>query len=182
MSEEWRAIVGYEGLYEVSDQGRVRSVDRVVHRRGSYRNRECVQRTRGRLLRPGTDDKGYRYVNLHKENKARTIFVHTLVLEAFVGPPPSPQHVCRHGDNIPGNNKSKNLCWGTQKENNNDKLKHGTLLHGEDVATAILKKADVIKIRHLVSIGHTQSSLAKAYGVIPQTINVIVKRKTWRHV
>lgn len=109
MSEEWRAVVGYEGCYEVSSLGRVRSV-----------------REKGGILKSHAGNKyGHRYVGLWKGTK-KDLLVHRLVLEAFVGPCP-PGMECRHfPDRDPANNRLDNLRWGTHRENEGDKEVHGT--------------------------------------------------------
>lgn len=121
MSEEsWKPVVGYEGLYEVSDLGRVQSLDRITT---GKRNR----RIRGRMLSLSVaKDGGYHVVNLWKDNRLRVRRVSVLVLEAFVGPRPEGM-VARHWpDRDPTNNRLENLRWGTQSENMLDKRAHGT--------------------------------------------------------
>jgi hypothetical protein len=117
--EEWRAIPGYEGLYEVSDQGRVRSLDRDwgPDSRGRRRPR------RGKMLRPSTAS-GYPVVVLAGRS---TRSVHSLVAEAFLGPRPSGL-VVRHlnGDYL--DPRAENLAYSTRKENAADMYLHGTSL------------------------------------------------------
>lgn len=119
-SEEWRAIPGYEGVYEVSESGRVRSLDRLV---------ECKngrQRwTKGRELKTGRHPFGYRKVELNKGGVSAFPNVHTLVLLAFVGPCPGGMECC-HNDGNPENNHVSNLRWGTRSENRRDAVRHGT--------------------------------------------------------
>jgi hypothetical protein len=115
--ELWRPIPGYEGRYEASDQGRVRSVNRVV-----ICGRGGAQRRRGRILKQYKERDGYLTVPLGSRNKKS---VHRLVLLAHVGPPP-PGHECCHGDGVRSNNRLSNLRWGTRPENMRDKLLHGT--------------------------------------------------------
>lgn len=113
-SEEWRAVVGFENYYEVSNLGSVRSVIRRITRitkGGSYQTRPYG----GKVLSPKVQDKGHLEVSLWKKNKGKTKSVHRLVLESFLGP--QPHLVCNHIDGNPGNNKLENLEWCTQKEN-----------------------------------------------------------------
>lgn len=119
--EAWKPVFGYEGLYEVSDLGNVRSLDRVkLNRWGEYLKR-------GAVLRPGLDDKGYPMVVLTRDGKPRTRRVHVLVLEAFASPRPAGLHAC-HGDGDSQNNRVENLRWDTPNENTFDKIRHGTHL------------------------------------------------------
>lgn len=111
MTEEWRPVVGFEGLYEVSDQGRVRSAPRP--------------KTRGGLLRPGGHRSGHLHVVLSRAGRVCTRQVHRLVLEAFTGPCPEGQE-CRHLNGDPADNRHVNLCWGTRSENVQDMIRHGT--------------------------------------------------------
>lgn len=115
--ERWLPIAGHDG-YEVSDLGRVRSVDRtVVDKIGRSRFH------RGRVLNFGTLGKGYVAVRLGWRQPL--MYVHRLVLEAFVGPCP-PQNECLHGPGGPADNRLTNLRWGTRSENSFDALRDGT--------------------------------------------------------
>lgn len=112
--EQWRPVVGYEGRYEVSDHGRVRGLDRRVRTKGGG-----MMTVKGRVLAPAPNGNGHPAVSLHREGVSKTWKVHTLVLEAFVGPRPEGMG-CRHLDSNPENNHLSNLCWGTQTENMKD--------------------------------------------------------------
>jgi hypothetical protein len=120
--EQWKPVVGFEGLYEVSDFGRVRSMERIV-----------PHATGGRLTLPmrilvGSKRAQQKYpmVNLWRMNKQHAKYVHALVLEAFVGPRP-PKHDACHADGSKDNNSLSNLRWGTRKENMQDAVRHGTI-------------------------------------------------------
>jgi hypothetical protein len=117
MTERWRPVPGY-GHYEVSDTGRVRSVDRWLPYRNTFRLH------RGRELRPGRLTSGHLAVHLHQDAVGRSIRVHQLVLAAFVGPPPM-GHEVRHLDGDPSNNNLLNLTYGTRSENRYDEVRHG---------------------------------------------------------
>lgn len=117
-AEEWRGVVGWEGAYQVSDLGRVRSLDRY-DKRGVWR--------KGRILKPGVNVKsGYFYVNLCGIDRPPSQNVHDLVLRAFVGSPPEGYECC-HGDGVRQNNRLKNLRWGTHHDNVQDAIRHGTM-------------------------------------------------------
>lgn len=121
MSEEWRPVVGFEGLYEVSDHGRVRSLGRVItDKRGwNYRRRP-------RLLSPGRLKSGHLCVRLYAiDGTARTYRVHELVLVSFVCPRPDGLEAC-HYDGDPANNHRSNLRWDTRSANIFDQVRHGT--------------------------------------------------------
>lgn len=113
--ERWLPVVGHEGEYEVSDEGRVRSLDREIMCAGRY-----VSRRKGRLLKPGRATAGHLTVSLGKGNSR---LVHHLVLEAFVGSCP-PGFECRHLNGDEGCNRLTNLKWDTRGNNNRDKKWH----------------------------------------------------------
>lgn len=120
MTEHWRPVPGYEGTYEVSDFGRVRSLTRVV-RRNDGRTRTIA----GRILRCPKDDGGRRGLKLHADGEYKHARVHRLVLEAFVGPCPDGMEGC-HNDGDHSNNRLDNLRWDTRSENMLDQVRHGT--------------------------------------------------------
>lgn len=113
--EVWVAVKGFEGLYEVSDQGRVRSLDRsicVTNRYGGVHQ----QSFNGCILAIGHNNKGYCQVNLNKDKKVRRFLVSRLVATAFV-PNPHNLPVVNHKDQNQDNNCADNLEWCTQQYN-----------------------------------------------------------------
>jgi hypothetical protein len=126
VTEIWVSVPGFDGMYEVSDQGRVRSLDRFIENplpNGTIRR----QHIGGRILKPGIAKcGGYHYVNLSRGNKKqRSHHVHRIVLAAFIGPQPSGLHT-RHLNGVPTDNRLANLAYGTPTENACDKRRHGT--------------------------------------------------------
>ena len=119
--EIWKPVVidGYEGLYQVSSYGRVRSMARTI--RASNR----VVNYKTRILRQNIDSGGYAQVTLCNETKRRTVGVHVLVAQAFLGPNPGGMEVC-HGDGNATHNHPHNLRWDTRSSNVVDKTRHGT--------------------------------------------------------
>lgn len=118
-TEQWRPIPGYEGVYEVSDIGRVRSLDRVV----AYANGGSRLHP-GKLLRQWAPmgQNGYKQTCLCRFNKRRFVSIHRLVLLAFVGPCPEGMEAC-HGNDIPDDNRLSNLRWDTRKANVSDRVR-----------------------------------------------------------
>lgn len=115
--EEWRPVVGYEGLYEVSSHGRVRSLDRIAGvTPGAKRNRK------GRLMK-FKSRRRYLQVCLYPDRKYRSL--HVLVCEAFHGPKPFEGAVARHLNDDKRDNRSSNIAWGTQSENVLDAVRNG---------------------------------------------------------
>src|SRR3546814_14866502 len=120
MSEEWRPVVGFEGLYEVSDQGRVRSLDREV-RSGPGRTRKA----RSHILKPSAGQDGYLRVNLWPDNQYRSRTVHSLVAASFFGFVSGKE--LRHFDGNKGNCRKTNLVWESRSQNTLDRNRvHGT--------------------------------------------------------
>ena len=118
--EQWRPVVGYEDRFMVSSHGRVWSKDRMVrHGRGSG-----LRRHAGRMLSQGKKPAGYPVISALIDGKVRHLYVHTLVLEAFVGPRPAGA-VARHLDDNKENNHLSNLAWGTESDNAYDKVRNG---------------------------------------------------------
>ena len=114
MTEEiWRPVVGYEGLYEVSNTGRVRSLDRYV--KCDY---ERYRLHKGKILSPGKDKDGYLFVVLSCNGKHKTITVHRMVAEAFI---PNPYNLpqVNHRNEDKTNNRVDNLEWCNAKYNSN---------------------------------------------------------------
>lgn len=176
--EEWRPIPGYEGVYEVSNEGRVRSLNRVFIRADGQR-----QGWRGRVLSSTLVGRGYPSVMLlHGVRRP----IHILVCTAFHGPRPSAVHQVAHGDGDPTNNRAGNLRWATPAENSADAVRHGTSPlvrggHGEGNGNAHLTWETVEAMRTEWDSGSvTQAALAAKYGLGKSQVHNIVRRKAWR--
>jgi HNH endonuclease/NUMOD4 motif len=131
--ECWKPVVGYEGLYEVSDQGNVRSLDRWGNGGGGSR-----RLSRGRRLTPQKSG-SYLKVGLTRNGSGSTRSIHVLVLEAFVGQRPDSALAC-HNDGDRRNNQLSNLRWDTQSNNMLDAVKHGRAS----------QKGQLMAVRHYV--------------------------------
>lgn len=177
MPEEWRPVVGYEGLYEVSSLGQVRSLDRMV-KHSKAKKRFC----KGKLLKACLGVRGYFVVVLNKQGKAIQFPVHRLVAVTFLGQSPENCVVC-HGSKGKLCNELTNLSWGTYEQNNGpDKVRDGTDNRGEKCGSAKLNSMQVNVIRHLLeSKSMTQKEIAAIFGVRPQQISRINTGKRWQH-
>lgn len=110
LNEEWRDVIGYEGLYQVSNLGRVRSLDRVIVTKNGVK-----RPYKGQILTPVIDTHGYETFQLGRRNHAKT---HRLVAMAFIpNPNPIEYNVINHKDENPRNNCADNLEWCTQSYN-----------------------------------------------------------------
>jgi hypothetical protein len=185
MTEEiWRPVVGHEGAYEVSNLGRVRSVDRIktIHRRDGHTGEEMYvsYKITGRILRLDTTNKGYFRVMLGRHGPRKS--VHQLVLEAFIGPCP-PGEESLHADDVSKNNCLENLSWGTKSKNQHDAIRNGKSPTGERKANAKLSNNDVIAIRsRLAAVGWCIAEIARDYGVSESAIRNIKIGRSWRHL
>ena len=174
-AERWLPVPRYEGLYEVSDLGRVRSLDRVVTRSDG---RRC--RYPGVMLRPAATGKitPHQRVALSANGKACTELVHQLVLEAFVGPRPEGQQ-SRHGPGGSLDNRLVNLCYGTPVENMADMERDGTAHRGETHGGAKLTEVIVLECRRRHAAGESQRSLAAEFGVGNACMSFAIRGITW---
>jgi HNH endonuclease/NUMOD4 motif len=171
--EEFRDIPGYEGFYQISDEGNVISLVRLTPDAIARGVRKAKQ-----SLAFGKNRQGRLQVTLCKEGFTKRFQVHTLVLLTFVGPCPEGME-CRHLDGNHLNNRLGNLEWATHEVNMRDKQRHGTEVRGEDHFKAKLTEVDVRQIRASTA---TERELAFTYAVSQVAIHYIRTRKTWKHV
>ena len=162
--EIWKPVVGYEGYYEVSSRGRVRSVARTVRGKAG-----ALRKLKGRLLAGTYDRKGYKRVYLCKQGNLKTIFVHRLVCLAFYGQPDEGEEVC-HYDGNPSNNAVTNLRWDTSAANYQDRKRHGT-------TNSTLSELNIMAIR---KDSRLHKEIALDYGVCRSHISKIKRRARWQ--
>lgn len=174
-AERWLPVVGWEGIYEVSDIGRVRKLPVTITRSNGK-----ARSIPGRILRL-TVSHGYHCVRLHDKSRDRFARAHRLVLEAFVGPCPEGM-LCRHLNGIRTDNRPENLAWGTPAENTADSIAHGTHRRGEASPKSKLTSAQVRDIRAMVRAGSTHRAAARAYGVSFNAVDAIIQRRSWAHL
>lgn len=171
--EQWKDIPGYEGRYQVSDLGRVRSLPRTV-RTVSKRGTESLRAIPGCVLKLQRHSQGYLQAKLGE----RTYIVGPLVLTAFVSSRPSGME-CAHGDGVKANNALGNLRWATPAENSADRIAHGTSGKGVRNASAKLAPEVVLAIREAAG---SQKDVAAAFGVRQSTVSKIKLRQRWGHL
>lgn len=192
-TEEWMPIPGFEGLYEASTLGRIRSLDRIVAGRIAGTSRKCP----GTIIKPNLGQKGYLRTQLCKEGRIYCMNAHTAICAAFHGPRPEGKEAA-HLDGSKDNNAPENLAWKTHAENEADKRLHGTLAtglrnghytkphrtpRGESHGATPFTAEDIAEIREIYDSGEMGSHrIAKQFGVSKTAIHAIVTHKTWRHV
>ena len=117
--EEWKDIPGYEGLYQVSSEGRVRSLDRIAEHKGN-KGSIFMRRWSGKILQFILSDQGYHKISLHKNQTYKLVLVHRLVAMAFIEPVEG-KHTVDHSNRNKLDNRVSNLRWATTKEQNQNK-------------------------------------------------------------
>lgn len=175
--EIWQPVIGFEGRYEVSSLGRVRSIDHYT--RSNNRWGPYTVRFRGKVLRPRLSG-GYQSVTLSLSGQTVQKNVHVLVAQAFIGPRPLDQVVC-HRDGDKSNCAETNLYYGTHKDNSLDAINHGHQPRGERQGSSKLTEQNVREIRGLIKT-NSQRKLAAQFGVCQTTIRIVAKGQGWRHV
>lgn len=138
----YKSIPGYEGLYEVSDSGEIRSIERKC------RMARGIRSVSSKILKHLYDKDGYPMVSLAKDGKQKLWRIHRLVLLAFVGPLPEGKE-SRHLDDVKINNNLSNLCYGTQLENWEDRKRNGNGINGYNNPNAKLTPDQILKIKAL---------------------------------
>lgn len=166
MTELWKPIVGFEGLYEVSNLGRVRSLPKDVPYKGS----STFAHRKGRILSLVSDSYGYKIVNLSKDRNQCGKKVHRLVAEAFLENPSNLPQV-NHKDGNKENNSVGNLEWCTAKQN----IRHKFDVLGyttKDIRPG--RKVSMPDGRVFISI----KAAARALGVTPGTVRYRIEHET----
>lgn len=183
--EIWRDIPGFESLYQASNFGRIRSLDRVrsvapsrkapngftVNIKGAIHRGRHVKRN-GKVVRI--------LVGLRRDGRYFYRGIHELVLLAFIGPRPDGAYGC-HKDDAPTNNRLTNLYWGTPTQNCADKIRNGNQPRGTAIPWSKLTDDDVRFIRANAGV-ISQSKLAAQFGITQPRVSMIVNGKNWAHV
>lgn len=173
MLEIWKDIPGYESYYQVSDQGRVRSKDRVTN------GPRATRVLKGKVLKPTPLTSGYLYVTLCIKARKYKRLIHRLVLTAFVGQCPTGME-CRHfPDPNPSNNTLTNLQWGLPTENGRDRVTHGTSGRGEASGRHKMTENEVKALRTLREYGWSWHDLACKFNISRSQTRRIALRLDW---
>ena len=173
LGEFWRDIPGYEGSYQVSSLGRVRSLPRIIPVYDSVRQISYARPCPGKILRQAVCDRAG-HVSVHLGKYSRGIPVHQLVMLAFLGCPP-PGMEAMHLNGIPTDNRPENLQYGTHSQNMTDMYRLGK-------GPLKLTPEEVRQIRFGLACGWSPKELAAAYGVSDTCIRRIRKRRRYAWV
>jgi hypothetical protein len=162
MTEVWRDVIGYEGMYQVSDHGRIRS----------------LKFGKERILKPDKHKDGYLIVNLYKD-KISKYLIHRLVCLNFLDNPENKEQI-NHINGIKTDNRLINLEWVTPSENIKHAVETGLInIKGSDNGRSKLTEKDVLEIR---SSNLKGVELGRIYGVDQSLISYIKRRKIWNHI
>ena len=165
MEEVWKDIPGYEGLYQVSNLGRVKSLPHWIQRRNVLTGGVSKVLTPEKILKPQPQKSGHLDVKLGT-HPAKHHRIHRLVMLAFCGPCPPGMEVC-HNDSNPANNRLDNHRYDTHLNNQIDMAYVGNR------SRQIIKVPQVYEIRARLARGDTCKDIAKDYGVDKSTISKI---------
>lgn len=178
--EIWKNIIGYEGSYQVSNLGRVKSLARKKSNQyNSFDKKEMI-------LKPRYSTKGYIHAMLYKDGKSKSFCVHRLVLSAFDRLPKGKEQ-CNHINGIKDDNRLENLEWTNNSDNQLHAFRMGLNKprRGEDNNKSKLTGKQVKEVRKDYKFGvkgFGATILAKKYNVSKQAILKIVRNEHWKHL
>ena len=178
MSEIWKDIPDFEGSYQVSNMGRVRSLDRVVTFKDGG-----MRKYKGKVLKPSIGNSGYELVRLCNDGGCNTKTVHRLVLEVFKPHVNINDLQVNHLDGDKLNNHLTNLEWVTARDNILHAYDTGLIDNrGERSPNAKLTNADVLEILQRLDTGELHRDIALDFSVNKSCISKINIGTTWRSV
>lgn len=170
MDEVWKDIPGYEGRYQASSEGRIRSLDREVGGKCHYTGKPFKRKIKGRILRPGKYCKtGHVSVVLGRGTNGKP--VHQLVMRAFIGNPAEGEEVL-HINGLPDDNRLSNLRYGSRTENILDVYHQGKRWRK-------LSTENVYDIRFELLCGFSMHEIAERYAVSYDTVSKIKNRRVF---
>ncbi len=170
MPETWKDVVGYEGRYQVSSMGRIKSFPNKT------RNGERILKN---LL---SGNVPYYYIDLVKDAKTHRKTIHRIVAEAFI-PNPENKPQVNHIDGDKRNNRFDNLEWNTRSENQLHSIRTGLrTAKGVKNSQAKLDEVGVKVIREAIAAGYPRKEIAKYFNISQPTLCDIYKRRSWAHV
>lgn len=174
--EVWKDIEGFEGIYQISNLGRVKVLDREVpHWRGG------VSIRKSRIINPYKTNAGYMIVSLTKECKESRFLVHRLVAKSFLSNRNKKAQV-NHINGIKTDNSVGNLEWCSRSENIRHADKNNLrVLKGEKNSGSKLTEKQVLEIR-AIGKSKTLTEIAEMYNVGYKCISKILNRKRWKHI
>jgi hypothetical protein len=185
MEEIWKPVVGYEGYYEISNLGRVKTSAIFIRHDGNW-SEEGGYIKKIKIRNQQTNRYGYKTIKLCKLGNCKQMRVHRLVAEAFI-PTDNLNNQINHIDGDKTNNNIANLEWVTAAENMRHAWETGLVNKDHTIGSkhhnALLDEQKVVEIRKLYEAGGiTQKEIAEMYGVKFGTIKDVISKRTWNHV
>ena len=173
IQEEWLPCPDYEDSYEVSNLGRVRSVDRVSGSRPGI--------IKGKVLKPFLNRRKYLEVNLFKNSKSIPKIIHRLVAKAFLDNPENKSQV-NHKDGNKLNNSISNLEWFTNSENQKHAYRLGLQPSriGENNSNTKITDKDVTLLKQLYNSGMSIIEVSNSMNISVSIIRQIIYGRTWK--
>lgn len=174
--EIWKDIPGFEGLYQASNLGRIKSLERWYQSANLLKMPENIKKQKPNVG-------GYWYLHLCKNGKKWATSVHKLIALTFIGPKPYEKATVNHIDSNKLNNRAENLEYCSIKENIQHHRKNVNDYIGINHPMARLTEKDILDIREEYKTSKIlQKDMAKRYNVSQVMISRIIKRKTWTHI
>ncbi len=166
MNEIWKDIAGYEGLYQVSNLGRVKSLKKEI------------------IMKVNPDKNGYLTLCLSVNRKESNKRIHRLVAEAFIPNPKNLPYVC-HKDDNPENNSVDNLWWGTHTDNVRDMWKkdRAVIKRGSENSRSLITEDIARKVKLLrLQTGEGKVKISRKLGIPESVVAHIIRGNSWKHV
>lgn len=171
MKEIWKDVIGFEGFYQVSDLGNVRSF--VIYRNSTRANPKAMV--------PCRDSRGYYNFTVKKcFREKRTLYIHREVAKAFK-PNPNNYKLVRHLNDVKTDNRVNNLAWGTYQHNRIDGIRNGKFPH-EIGKRPVVRKLNEAKVGMVMMSPKNNSELGRELNVSESTISKIRVGRNWNHV
>lgn len=172
--EEWKDVKGYEGFYEVSNLGNIKSLDRVIQRKTSN------MKIKGRQMSQYLGNAGYPMINLCINGKCKRHLVHRIVATAFL-PNPLNKGYVNHIDGNKQNSNLENLEWSTPTENSIHAHEYGlaNVSRGEKQHSAKLNEE---KVKYIRESSKTVKELSLVFNVSEQAIRDVKNKRSWKHI
>jgi hypothetical protein len=177
-NEIWKDIIGYEGYYQISNLGRVKSLDRIVdNRRGQFLRK-------GRFLKPYKSTKAYMLLGLCVNGKMKAFTFHRILAKHFI-PNPENKKEINHKNGVRDDNRLENLEWVTGSENirHSFKVLKRKKMTGEKHPMHKLTESNVIEIKKIYNAGGiSYKRLGEIYNVSDVTIGRVVRGDHWKTI